>query len=454
MGLFYGNVMNVVKRRLGFAPAGTALFRIASQFQRFIRIESFAGVLLLLCAVTALAWANSPWSESYHRLWQTEISVAAGSATISKTLLHWINDGLMVVFFFVVGLEIKRELLVGELASLRQAMLPIAAAVGGMVVPAIFYGILNAGTEGAAGWGIPMATDIAFAIGVLALLGNRVPLGLKIFLTALAIVDDLGAVLVIAVFYTSELSFDYLALGLACLAVLSMANWMGVRRPVVYGLLGLILWFAFLKSGVHATIAGVLLAMTIPGRPRTNRQDFLNQARELLNIFESESANPKLSQSQLSTVRSLEEQCEAVQPPMQRLEHSLHPLVSYLIMPVFALANAGVTATGGMSSALIHPITLGIVFGLLLGKQVGITFFAWLAVRAGVAALPAQIRWRHVYRAGWVGGIGFTMSLFIASLAFGEGPLLDLAKVGILVASALSGIGGFIVLRTTRVAVQ
>ena len=418
-------------------------------FQRFAEIEASGGILLLVCTVAALVWANSPWASVYFSLWQTKLTIGLGDAGLSKALLLWINDGLMAVFFFVVGQEIKRELLVGELASPRKATLPIAAALGGILLPAGIYIALNAGTTGAAGWGIPMATDIAFALGVLALLGSRIPLGLKVFLTALAIVDDIAAVLVIALFYTAEISWISLAVAAGILGLLIAANRTGVRRPLVYAVLGVGLWLAFLQSGVHATVAGVLLAMTIPAQTRLNAGDFLDRGRDLLDQFEAAGKREEIvltNEDRQAVLRELETACEQTETPLQRLEHGLHPWVTYAIMPIFALANAGVALGADFTTALAHPVSLGVIAGLIIGKQAGITFFAWLAVRTGLAALPAGITWRHVYGAGWLGAIGFTMSLFIAGLAFGGTPLLDIAKVGILTASLIAGVIGWILL--------
>lgn len=421
---------------------------LRSQFQKFTALESSAGIVLLVCTVAALVWANSPAAASYLQLWHTEVGIAAGSWSLTKSLHHWINDGLMAIFFFVVGLEIKREILVGELASPRRALLPLAAAVGGMIVPAVIYAALNHGSEGAPGWGIPMATDIAFSLGVLALLGSRVPIGLKVFLTAFAIVDDLGAVLVIALFYTSELSATAFWIAAGIVALLVAANWRGVRNPYLYAGLGFLLWLAFLESGVHATIAGVVLAMTIPARPKIDRPRFLTESRELIGAFENATpGHQTLDGSQQAAVQALEERCEEVQSPMQRLEHGLHPWVSYLIMPVFALSNAGVSLVGNTGGVAFHTVTLGIVLGLFLGKQIGITLFAWIAVRFRLAAYPTGVTLRHIYGAGLLGGIGFTMSLFIASLAFASEPLLEYAKAGILVGSFVSGVFGWLVIR-------
>ncbi len=424
--------------------------RILRSFQEFAKIEAAGGILLLVCTAAALVWANSPWADTYFSLWQTKVTVGVGEFMLSKPLWLWINDGLMAIFFFVVGLEIKREVLVGELNSLRKASLPIAAALGGALVPAGIYTAFNAGTPGARGWGIPMATDIAFALGVLMLLGHRVPFALKVFLTALAIVDDILAVLVIAFFYTAEISRMSLALGAGFLALLVVANGAGVRHPLVYALLGVGLWLAFLKSGVHATVAGVLLAMTIPARARIHAEEFLVQSWAVLEDFEragKSGSSGLISADQHDAVHTLEKMCEHVATPMHRLEHALHPWVTFAIMPIFALANAGVSLSGDLSSAVTDPISLGIIVGLVVGKQVGIVLFSWIAVRSRLAALPSQVGWRHVYGVGWLGGIGFTMSLFIANLAFGDSPLLSRAKIGILTASLVAGIVGYALLR-------
>lgn len=435
------------------APA-RILTRVLRPFQRFVRTESAGGLVLLACTAIALAWANSPWAGSYFHLWEREITIGGGTIGITQSLHHWINDGLMVVFFFVVGLEIKREMLVGELASVRQAALPIMAALGGMLVPAAIYAAVNAGGPGERGWGIPMATDIAFALGVLALLGPRVPVALKVFLAALAIVDDIGAVLVIALFYTAQISWLALGIGAAVLALLVLCNSAGVRHPVVYGVLGVILWAAFLKSGVHATVAGVLLAMTIPSRTRMNEDEFLARTRSLLDEFER-ACGPEstvlTSSAQQEAIEGIEIACEQAQAPLLKMEHKLHGIVAFGIMPLFALANAGValgTGTGGAGFPV--PVTLGVVLGLVLGKPIGITLFAWAAVRLGLAVLPTGASWRALHGVSWLGGIGFTMSLFIAGLAFEGTAMLDAAKMGILFASVVAGLTGWLLLRGAR----
>ena len=435
----------------GNLPAAP-LIRIIRPFQAFAENKTSGGILLLLCTVTALVWANSHWAESYAALWHTNLTISLGGRTLSHDLHFWVNDLLMVIFFFVVGLEIKREVLVGELASVRQAALPIVAAVGGVVVPALIYSFLNAGGPGAPGWGVPMATDIAFALGIMALLGNRVPLGLKIFLTALAIVDDIAAVLVIAVFYTAQISWGALGAAAACLLLLAVLGRLGARRPLTYALGGIVLWLAVLASGIHATIAGVALAMVIPSRTRLDSTQFLARTRRTLDHFESHAEGSLITdEEQQAAVHALEEACEKVQPPLHRMEHALHPWVTFFIMPVFALANAGVALSGDIGETLARPVTLGVILGLLLGKPIGITLAAWLAVRTGAASLPTGVTWNQIHGAGWLGGIGFTMSLFVASLAFADEALLTMAKLGILTASTCAGIvGSLLLLRTPR----
>ena len=424
--------------------ARSATDMLVRPFGRFFALESASGLLLLAFAVTALVWANSPLASSYFGLWRIPITVDVGGFVIAKPLLLWINDGLMAIFFFVVGLEIKREVTMGELSQPKNAALSVAAALGGMLVPAAIYAALNFGGRGAAGWAIPMATDIAFALGVLALLGPRVPLPLKVFVTAVAIVDDLGAVLVIALFYTAELALPALAAAGGLLTALAVLNAVGVRRTWPYATLGLALWVAILKSGMHATIAGVLLALTIPGRRVIDASQFAARAQGLLDTFRKDlapgAAEP--TEDQRDALHSLDMASEALESPLQQLEHALHPWVAFLIIPVFALANAGVAVGGEIAAVVSNPITLGIVFGLCLGKPIGILLFAWIATRSGVAALPARVGWPQIWGVSLLCGIGFTMSLFVASLAFADVALLDAAKVGILAGSLLSGLAG------------
>ncbi len=436
------------------APTGrsrpTLVRRLVLPFQEFFHAESASGIVLLGCAAVALLWANSPWAPSYFHLWETHLTVGGGPVHLDYSLHYWINDGLMAVFFFMVGLEIKREVQVGELASPRKAALPIAAAIGGMAVPALIFVAFNAGTPEVRGWGVPMATDIAFALGVLAILGDRVPPGLRIFLAALAIVDDLGAVLVIALFYSQGVDWAALSYGLMTFVVLIGLNRGGVRRPAVYGLLGVVLWFFFLRSGVHATIAGVLLATTIPARTRIDVPHFVASARDYLRQFEADGLRPDpahpLTERQEVALEQLESAAEDVQSPLLRIEHALVPWVAFGVMPLFALANAGVALQSEVVRGLTSPVVVGVALGLLIGKPLGVGALAWLAVRVGMAGLPEGIGGGHIAGAGLLAGIGFTMSLFIADLAF-DGAVLEQVKVGILCASLVAGVVGYLLLR-------
>ena len=358
----------------------------------------------------------------------------------------------MVIFFFVVGLEIKRELLVGELSSFKQAALPVAGAIGGMLIPAIFYAIFNDGTEASNGWGIPMATDIAFVVGILAILGSRVPLGLKVFVVSLAIADDIGAVMVIAIYYTSNISITALIGIVVVLVLLGIANKLGVKSLYIYSYLGLLLWLAVLQSGIHASIAGVLLAFTIPAKTRINTKGFSRNTRDLLDKFEragEHGENVLTNETRQADVMAIEQCCDRILSPLQRFEHWLHPWSSFVIMPLFALANAGVTLKGmDLGAALASPVSIGIIAGLFLGKQFGIFAFAWLAVKIKVASLPEGVNWSKIYGAGILAGIGFTMSLFIAGLAFTDDSILNLSKIGILTASLIAVIVGYVFLKT------
>ena len=423
-----------------------AIERVAAPLREFTSSNVSGGIVLMAAAVVALVWANSPFADSYTQVWESRLTIGLADLSISKSLHDWINDGLMAIFFLLVGLEIKREILVGELASAQRAVLPVAAAVGGAIVPAaIFLAIAGTTGEGARGWGIPMATDIAFALGVLALVGRRIPRGLRIFVTALAIADDLIAVTVIAVFYTSELSIVAVLASAALVGMLALANLLGVQRPFVYALLGIGLWLAVLESGVHGTVAGVLLAMTIPARQRIGASELHERGRVLL--AEADSTARARIQQRHSALWELEAITKHAQAPMMRIEHALYSWVAFLIVPLFALSNAGVAINLGSVSLLDEPVVLGIVSGLVIGKQIGITVAAWLIVRSGLATLPSGVTWGHIYGAAWICGIGFTMSLFIADLAYQPSGSLDLAKLGILVASVIAGLGGYLLLR-------
>ncbi len=421
--------------------------------QEFIHNSAAGGIVLMAATVLALTIANSPLAVTYDAVLQTSVGLSVGPYQLQESVLHWINDGLMAIFFFLVGLEIKREVRAGELSNLRAALLPIIAALGGVAVPALIYVALNRGGPGAAGWAIPMATDIAFALGLLALLGNRIPFGLKVFLTAVAIVDDLIAVLVIAFFYSSGISWVALGIGFAILALLLLGNVFGIRMTLFYTGLGVVVWLAFLQSGIHATIAGVLVAFTVPARTRIEPAGFLERASGLLHRFQQSSLEPNImltDEVQQSAVIELEEACEDVQAPLQKLEHSLHPWVQFGIIPIFALANAGVALSLRSVDGVSSAAPLGILVGLVLGKPIGILAGSWIAVRLGWSMLPPGVEWSHMVGVGFLGGIGFTMSLFIASLGFGESELLEAAKLGILGASLLAGSIGFLLLRRSQ----
>ena len=418
-------------------------------FEWFYHSEVTGSVLLLACAVAALLIANSPWAEAYNNVLHTYIGVSWGDAEFKLNLHHWINDGLMVVFFFVVGLEIKREMVVGELSSAEKAALPVAAAIGGMVVPAVFYTVFNAGGAGAAGWGVPMATDIAFALGVLAVFGTRAPLGLKVFLTALAIADDLGAVAVIAIFYTDKINVAALVVAAVLLVVLFLAVRTGVKNVGFQLLLMVGVWLAVFASGVHATVAGILVAMVIPVRPRVDLSRFVSETEELLErVQKMDFSRDSIFRDklQLNAVEHVYERSGEALPIGLVLEHRLHPVQVWLILPLFALANAGVRIDSHIGEALANPISLGIIAGLVVGKPIGITLMAWLAVKTKLGNLPQGVTWMQVLGAGCLAGIGFTMSLFIADLAWADEALIANAKIGILAASLVSGILGFALL--------
>jgi NhaA family Na+:H+ antiporter len=420
-------------------------------FEWFVHSEVMGSILLLACTIVALVWANSPWAGTYFDLLHTNIGVSWGGTTFSLSLHHWINDGLMVVFFFVVGLEIKRELVVGELSSFAKAALPVTAAIGGMVVPAVFFIAVASGGEGARGWGIPMATDIAFALGVLAIFGTRAPLGLKVFLTALAIADDLGAVAVIAIFYTEKINVQCLVVAVVLLALLFFAIRARLRRGILY-LLIIGVWLAVFSSGVHATVAGILVALLIPVRPRVDPEVFIDgtEARlERIKQMEVSTDSLLSDREQLNIVEGIHRCSKDALPTGLVLEHFLHPIQVWLILPLFALANAGVAIGGNLMAVLADPLALGIIVGLVIGKPLGISFFSWLAVKSGRGALPEGVTWGQVAGAGCLAGIGFTMSLFITDLAFDNESLIATAKVGILAASLVSGIIGYVVLSRT-----
>lgn len=434
-------------------PTSLIWDRIRRPIEQFTHTESSSGIVLLVMTVVALIIANSNFAEDYTALLETNLSIGVGETVIAKSLLDWISDGLMAVFFFLVGLEIKREFVSGELRTAKQAALPVFGALGGMIVPAAIFALLNAGTQNTSGWGIPMATDIAFALGVVTLLGSRVPLALKIFLVALAIVDDIGAVIVIAVFYTPSINLTALVIGVLLLGVLLLGNFAGARSRLFYGLIGLGVWYAFLESGVHATVAGVLVAWTVPTRQRLDAKEFYEKCMRLLGTFITKSAeteNILAGEEAKSLIRKIETNCERVQSPLARFEQPLHGFVAYCIMPVFVLANAGVRFEGNFTSMFTEPLGLGIVAGLVLGKPIGIFLFAYIATKAGLAKLPEQTMWSQLLSIGFLGGIGFTMSLFITGLAFAGAAQIADAKLAILAASLFSSMLGGIAFSVTR----
>lgn len=425
---------------------------LLNSFNTFFRMEAAGGIALMICTVAALVWANSPWAASYHALWQTKLTVGIGEWILSKEAILWINDGLMAIFFFVVGLEIKREILVGGLSTPSQTVMPVAAAVGGMAVPAAIFFLFNAGTESIGGWGIPMATDIAFALGIMSLLGSRVPVGLKIFLTAVAIVDDIGAILVIAIFYTSSLDLAALAIGIAFLGLMAVFNFRwGIRHSIPYLVVGVIVWFAFLKSGIHATIAGVLAAMTIPAGTRMDCSGFVEKLRNAADTFELAITPGKsvlTNKEQQMALHSMEHAYDEATTPLQNIEHALHPWVAFCIMPIFALANAGVALEADIFQELLTPVSVGIFFGLVVGKQVGVTGACWGIKKLGLADFPDRTTLVHLWGASCLSGVGFTMSIFIANLAFADAKrLVELSKIAILVASLTAGALGYVALR-------
>ncbi len=438
---------NDERRGVHLAPWEKAFSKVLTPFEEFVNSQTTSGLLLMATAILALVLANSGWAAIYQHMLHLPASITIGSWGVEKTLHHWVNDGLMAFFFFVVGLELKREILVGELKQPRQAALPILAAIGGMVVPALIYLLLNPTGEPSRGWGIPMATDIAFAIGALVLLGDRIPKALITFLVALAIVDDLGAVVVIAVFYTEHLVIEWLGAAVLLVAVLSMFNLGGIRRIWPYFIVAILLWYALSQSGVHATLAGVLGAFTVPARPKYDPEAFSKQAKALIERFDSSHtpgtsilANEELE----NVVQTMEKGVQRVGTPLQKLQNIWHLPVAFLVIPIFALFNAGIPMEfNALLVTLSHPVALGVGLGLVAGKFIGITGFSWLAWKLGVGQLPAGTRFSQIAGVSLLGGIGFTMAIFIAELGFARQPeYLLMAKTGILLASLLSGIAG------------
>ncbi len=421
---------------------------IITPFQKFARIESFSGILLFIATVIALVWANSPFSDSYFSIWQYKLGISTQSFALYKPLILWINDGLMAVFFFLIGLEIKRELLIGELNTVKKAAFPFFAALGGMLVPVLIYLSLNSNPDAGSGWGIPMATDIAFSLAILKMLGKRVPLGLKVFLTAFAIVDDLGAVMVIAIFYSTDIKWYLLAYSLIPLLTLVFMNGRQLYSKYLTVALGVVVWFLFLKAGIHPTVAGVLIALTVPIRQRMDVNTYITKLGDITSkVKESEDKDSHvLTKKQIEEIDNLEDWTDKVQSPLQHLEHKLHNWVAYFIMPVFALSNAGVAFGGNMQ--LDSSVIAIIAIALVVGNFIGVSTLSFLGVKLKVAEFPAGAKKIQVFGIALLAGVGFTMSIFIANLAFLEQPMLvDSAKIGIIVGSLIAGIGGYLLLR-------
>jgi len=431
------------------APWEKAFNKVLTPFEEFIHRQTTSGLLLMMTAIIALVLANSPLNYLYEQIQHLNIGLTIGNWSLENSLHHWVNDGLMALFFFVVGLELKREIMVGELANPRQAALPIIAAIGGMAVPALIYYGINPGGDAARGWGIPMATDIAFALGAIALLASRVPKALITFLVALAIVDDLGAVVVIAVFYTETISTNALIAATVLFGLMIVLNVSGVRKILPYFILAILLWYAMYLSGVHATLAGVLGAFSVPARPKYNPEKFSLQVKELMERFDASriSGQSIMTNHKLrGIVQTLSNGVQQVEAPLQRLEHTWHLPVAYLVIPIFALFNAGIPLDfSGIGQTLSHPVTMGVMFGLIGGKILGIAGTCWVALKLGIGQLPAETRFTQIIGVSLLGGIGFTMSIFIAELGFIHQPeLLLMAKTGILFASLIAGVSGFI----------
>lgn len=422
--------------------------KILSPFQKFFNLQSASGILLLAATIIALVWANSAFADSYQTFWDYELGITTDNFELKKPLILWVNDGLMAIFFFLIGLEIKREFLIGELNTTKKVMFPLFGALGGIAVPVLMYVMLNQNPETLKGWGIPMATDIAFSLAILNVLGNRVPLSLKIFLTAFAIVDDLGAVLVIAIFYSGSINFVLLGGAFAILTLVYFLSYRGMYFEIFTIICGFIVWFLFLKAGLHPTIAGILMAFAVPVRQKISTHEFTDQLEIIVGEIKQSTIlqRPVLSANQLVLIDDLEDWADQYRSPLQALEHKLHNWVAYLVIPVFALANAGValSSDGGMESALI----INIVICLILGKSIGISTIIFLARKFRIIEVPKDITNKQIIGVSFLAGIGFTMAIFIASLAFNSSPeYIDSAKIGILIGSFVSAIIGFIILR-------
>jgi Na+:H+ antiporter, NhaA family len=432
-----------------YAPWERTFARVLSPLEEFIHNQTASSILLVMATIAALFLANSSaFSEMYQHILHAPLSLSLSNWSISMSLHHWVNDALMAIFFFVVGMELKREILVGELSDIRQAALPIVAAIGGMVVPALIYVMFNPSADAARGWGVPMATDIAFAVGALVLLAKRVPKSLITFLIALAIADDLGAVLVIAIFYTEQIVTNWLIISAILVGLLFLLNFSGVRSAYPYFIIAVVLWYAMMQSGVHATLAGVLGAFTVPARSKYDPALFISRIKEQVANFAShQKAGSSLMTNQKlhATVEIIEDSVMGVQAPLQRLEQLWHVPVAFFILPVFALFNAGITVKlDSLGDTFSHPIMLGVMLGLLCGKFIGITGACWLALKLKIGRLPTGTRFSQIAAVSVLAGIGFTMSIFIAELAFKDhADYLLMAKTGVIFASLIAAITGF-----------
>ena len=434
-----------------YAPWEKAFKKVSTPFEHFLHAQTTTGMVLMFMTVFALILANSPIAETYAHFFHTKVDLNVGSWKLSHSIHHWINDGLMAIFFFIIGLEIKREILVGELSNMKVAILPILAAIGGMLIPALIYLSITTGTEGASGWGIPMATDIAFAISALVLLGKRIPPALVTFLVALAIVDDLGAVMVIAFFYTEQIHMLPLALAGVAFLIMVAFNRFGIHMILPYFIVGLFMWFFMLESGVHATIAGVIAALAIPSRPKRVPGDFRADAKVLLDEYDSYPIEEKdgMNERQKAILLKLQSNIDDIGTPAARLESDLHLPVALIVIPLFAMANAGIAIDfSSIGATIMTPVSMGIIAGLILGKVLGIFGVAWLAIKLKIASLPQGSTMNQIFGVAFLGGIGFTMSIFVADLAFvGSHELIFQAKVGILAASLFAGLFGYSWLR-------
>ncbi|MFL2763626.1 MAG: Na+/H+ antiporter NhaA [Dehalococcoidia bacterium] len=435
----------------------TPIERIVTPFQRFGSEQAAGGIILFLSALIAILWANFISFDSYDHFWHTKFTIGIGDYSISDSFHFWINDGLMAIFFFLVGLEIKRSIVLGELSSVKKAAFPVFAAAGGMLVPAGIFIALNLNTDTFVGWGIPVATDIAFALGVLSVLGKRVPVSLKIFLTALAIADDIGAVLIIAIFYSNDLMLINLFISFLLIASVVIANSLGLRNPLIYTIVGCLMWIFFLKSGIHATIAGITLAMVIPLKVKINPNQFFIRVSELLHHFKNENNFHQsrgslglTTEKQSATLEELVKNTKEVESPLQRMENNLHHFVTFIVLPLFAISNSGVIIDSNISSIFNNSLAIGIILGLFVGKPVGIFLFSYLACKIGIASIPNDLKWRHVLGVGFLGGVGFTMAIFVNGLAFDSQSFIDTAKIAIFIASIFSAIFGYMIIRLIK----